>query len=119
MAVRVKEFLMQISKENKMYFLIIIGVAILIKILLFSFVEIHAPQSKFMNDSSVYLKTSEMLTSKGVFATQDKNGTLKYELNRTPGHPFFLSILHGFMGIPLDGTSVILYLWDLPGWYPY
>ena len=93
--------------RNKKYFLIIIGIAILIKIFLFLFALMHAPQSKFMPDSFKYLKTAATITSKGVFATTDEKGALTYELNRTPGYPFFLAILHGFLGVPLTGVILI------------
>ncbi len=93
--------------RNKKYFLIIISAAILIKIALFLFAFLQAPQSKFMPDSSEYLKTAEMITSKGVFATTDATGTLKHELNRTPGYPVFLAILHGFLRVPLNGVILI------------
>ena len=88
-------------------FLIIAAVAIVIKISLFLFASTHVPQSKFLPDSFEYLKTSEMLTSKGAFAVPDTSGSLRYELNRAPGYPFFLAILHGFMGIPLNGIILI------------
>ncbi len=93
--------------RNKKYFLIVVGTAIVIKISLFLFASIHTPQSKFLPDSFEYLKTSEMLTSKGAFAVPDVSGSLRYELNRAPGYPFFLAILHGFMGISLNGIILI------------
>ncbi len=93
--------------RNKKYFLIIVGVAILIKIALFLFAVMHAPQSKFMPDSYGYLETAEMITSKGIFATTDAKGALTYELKRTPGYPFFLAILHGFLEVPLTGVILI------------
>ncbi len=85
----------------------IVGVAIVIKISLFLFASTHAPQSKFLPDSSEYLKTAEMMISNGAFATTDTNGSLKYEFNRAPGYPFFLAVLHGLMGISLNGIIFI------------
>ena len=76
--------------RNKKYFLIIVAGAILIKILLFSFATLYVPQSKFMPDSSMYLKTAKMLVSNGTFATQNADGSLKYEIYRTPGYPIFI-----------------------------
>ncbi len=96
-----------LNVKNKKYFIAIIGVGVLIKIFLFCFALIYAPQSKFMNDSSDYLKTAAILMSQGTFAVQDRNGSLNYELRRTPGYPFFLGILNGLMKIPLSGVIFI------------
>ena len=93
--------------KNKKYFIAIIGIGILIKVFLFCFALIYAPQSKFMNDSSAYLKTAEILMSQGTFAIRDANGSLNYELRITPGYPLFLGILNGLMKIPFSGVIFI------------
>ena len=93
--------------KNKSLLVTIIITGILIKILLFYFVLLYAPQSRFMYDSSEYLKTAQVLASKGAFATQDPNGGLRYEIKRTPGYPLFLGILNGLMKIPLSGVIFI------------
>ncbi|MDP3791637.1 MAG: hypothetical protein Q8R38_06310 [Candidatus Omnitrophota bacterium] len=93
--------------QNKRYILIIIAIALVIKLSLFLFAAIHAPQGKLLPDSYGYLKLSDMLTTKGVFATQNENGALTYEMFRTPGYPLFLAILNGILKIPLDGVVLL------------
>jgi len=93
--------------ENKKYFLVIFAGAILIKIALFLLATFYVPQSIFMYDSSKYLKTADMLASRGVFATQNVDGSLKYEIRRTPGYPIFIAFLHGVLKIPLSGIIFI------------
>ena len=90
------------NKKNRLFFSIII-LALIIKLSLFAFAAINAPQGKMLPDSHSYLKLSDMLASKGVFATQDENGTLTYDTWRTPGYPLFLVIFHSLIKIPLDG----------------
>jgi len=91
--------------KNKLFLSIVI-IAVLIKIFFFAFVTANVPNAKFENDSYDYLNTGMMLASRGVFA-QDNNGVLKYELNRTPGYPFFLGLLHGTLKIPLNGIILV------------
>lgn len=90
-------------KSNR-YFLYAVIIAVIIKLSLFAFAAIHAPQGKMPGDAGEYLKLSDVLASKGVFATQDGSG---YEIFRTPGYPVFLAIFHGLMRIPLDGIVFI------------
>jgi hypothetical protein len=93
--------------KNKKWLIAIIGIAVLIKIFLFCFASVYVPQSKFMFDSSAYLKTGEMLATQGTFAQRDANGKLIYELRRTPGYPLFLALLNGSMKVPLSGIVFI------------
>lgn len=88
-------------------FIGVIIIAIAIKLSLFLFAAVHAPQGKFLPDSYDYLKLSEMLVSHGAFAVQDGKGALIYETFRTPGYPAFLAIFHGIMKIPLDGIILL------------
>ncbi len=85
------------------YIVSLIILAILIKLSLFVFVSIHAPQGKMLPDSETYLKTASVLASKAAFATQDKSGALSYEILRTPGYPLFLAFFKEILKIPLDG----------------
>lgn len=94
------------NKKSRLFFIIVI-IALMIKLSLFAFAAIHAPQGKLLNDSYEYLKLSDALASKGVFAGQDGSGNLSYETFRTPGYPLFLAIFHGLMRIPLDGIVLI------------
>lgn len=99
-------------KENSFpkqsrYIIFIITLAVLIKLSLFAFAAIHAPQGKIMPDSPYYLKLGEMLASRGILATQDGQGIYIYEMLRTPGYPLFLAIFHNLMKISLDGIVLL------------
>ena len=105
--------------RNRKYFIVIIAVALFLKLLLFVYASVYDPRIRFDNDSADYLNTGMMLVTHGVFA-QEENQVLKYELNRTPGYPLFLGILHGILKIPLGGVifvQVVLTL--LAAWITY
>ena len=93
--------------KQSQYVLLIIIFALIIKLSLFAFAAVHAPQGKLLPDSQGYLKLSDMLASMGVFANQEGSGNLIYETFRTPGYPLFLAIFHVLMKIPLDGIILI------------
>jgi len=93
--------------DDKKWLIAFIGIAVLIKIFLFGFAQIHAPQSKFAPDSYLYLNTAKVLVTKGAFAWADTNGALHEEYRRTPGYPLFLGVLNGLWGIPLSGVVFI------------
>lgn len=92
------------KRPNKRHFLYAVIVAVLIKLSLFAFAEIHAPGSKIMPDSPRYLETAAMMASDGVFATKNEGGGFTYESLRTPGYPLALAILNNKMKIPLSGV---------------
>ncbi|MDD5634695.1 MAG: glycosyltransferase family 39 protein, partial [Candidatus Omnitrophica bacterium] len=92
--------------KNKLI-LIVLTAAITIKIALFAIAVICAPESKFENDSRDYLQTAETLYSRGAFAQQNNDGTLRYEMLRTPGYPVFLGALHNLLKIPLHGVILV------------
>jgi hypothetical protein len=96
-----------LKAQNKSYILIVIIAALAIKLSLFLFVSINAPQSKMLPDSDTYIKLSEMIASKGIFALNDERGLVVYETLRTPGYPIFLALLNGVMKIPLNGVVFI------------
>ncbi len=93
------------NKKNKHIWIIII-IALVIKFALFFYMVIFSPDGKFQPDSTDYLKTAGMIATRGVFAL-DNNGVLNFELYRTPGYPFFLSLFHFMMKIPLEGVIVL------------
>lgn len=99
--------------KNTKYLFKIIAAALLIKIFFFCFLVIHAPQSRFQNDSLDYLRTAKILSSQGTFARADTDGSLIYEPYRTPGYPLFLAILQGWMKLPLNGVIFIQVLLTL------
>ena len=94
------------NKHYRSFFIIVI-IAILIKLSLFAFTSIHAPDGKFLPDSYGYIDLSNMLVSNGVFALQDSSGGFAYQTLRTPGYPLFLAVLNGLMKIPLNGVILI------------
>lgn len=81
--------------------------AVIVKLILFLFAAIYAPQGKFLPDSQGYLNLADMIIHKGVFALQDASGNLIYENFRTPGYPLFIAIFHGLIRLPLDGIILI------------
>ena len=92
------------QSKNSRLFLIVVIVAVVIKLSLFAFAAIYAPQGKMHADSYGYLRLSDTLASRDVFTTQSGSG---HEIFRTPGYPVFLAVFHGLMKIPLDGIILI------------
>ena len=90
-------------KKSRIFF-IVVAAALIIKLSIFVFVAIHAPEGKLLVDSYEYLRLSGILASKGSFVAE--NGA-SFEIFRTPGYPAFLAIFHGLMKIPLDGIVFI------------
>jgi len=87
--------------KNKYAWIII--AALFIKLALFFYMVAFSPEGKFQPDSTDYLKTGEMIASRGAFALE-KDGKLTFEFFRTPGYPFFLAVLRYIMKIPLEGV---------------
>jgi hypothetical protein len=106
--------------KNSKYFFSIVAVAVLVKLLLLAFLVTHAPQNRFQNDSRDYLETAQVLSAKGVFAKANSDGSLRYELYRTPGYPVFLALLQGLMKVPLNGVILFqIFLAILAAWFTY
>ncbi|HLF18862.1 MAG TPA: glycosyltransferase family 39 protein [Candidatus Omnitrophota bacterium] len=95
-----------IFRHNKRL-IIVFFLAFFLKLALFSYASLKAPQSKFLVDSSDYLATASTLAQTGSFARQNPDGSLHYEHFRTPGYPFFLAVFHFIGGIPLEGIILI------------
>jgi len=91
--------------KNKNLLIIVIA-ALFIKLGLFAYMVIYSPQGKFLPDSTDYLKSAEMIASRGAFAIEN-NGILSFEAFRTPGFPFFLAVFHYLLKIPLNGVVFI------------
>ncbi|MCX5700693.1 MAG: glycosyltransferase family 39 protein [Candidatus Omnitrophica bacterium] len=87
--------------------LIIVIAALIIKLSLFFFASIHAPQGKLLPDSYGYLRLADTFATKGIFGIQNEDGTMSYERFRTPGYPLFLGIFKDILKIPLDGIIFI------------
>jgi len=93
-------------KDSKCFFKIV-AIAILIKIFLFVFLVLHAPQGRFQNDSADYIESAGILSAQGTFARAGADGALRYDLHRAPGYAFFLFILMGLMKLPLNAVVFI------------
>ncbi len=94
-------------KTNKK-FLITLLIALFIKLSLFAYAEINAPQAKFQIDSIDYTQTAKNLAAHGAFTNNyNMDGTYSPHIFRTPGYPFFLSILNGTLKIPYSGVILI------------
>lgn len=89
-----------------------VAAAILIKFFLFIYLVTFAPQSRFVNDSSDYLESAKVLVSTGAFATVE-DGVLVYRPYRTPGYPFFLAVLQGALGLPVNAIILVQILLTL------
>jgi len=92
-------------KNKKLIILIIC--ALVIKVGLFAFATIHAPDSKIEIDSNDYLLTAENLAKHGAFTRHYIPEQVTGEIYRTPGYPFFLALFHYILRIPLNGIVFI------------
>ncbi len=101
--------------KNKI-FIILIAIAILLKLSLFIFAELHAPQAKFLIDTKWYLDSAEGLADYGAFARLE-NSELQYEFYRTPGYPFFLYLFHFLFKVPLAGIIFLQIILSVAGAY--
>ncbi|OGW78207.1 MAG: hypothetical protein A3C51_02165 [Omnitrophica bacterium RIFCSPHIGHO2_02_FULL_46_20] len=101
------------NPQSRRRICIIVAIALAIKLSLFVFAAIHAPQGKLLPDSNRYIELAKTLATKGVFASQSENGGLVYETLRTPGYPIFLAALYGLAKIPLDGIVLLQILMTL------
>jgi len=94
------------NNHHRLFFSIVL-IALMIKLSLFAFAAVHAPQGKILPDSPTYLRLAETLYARGAFAEQNEGGVLVFETFRTPGYPAFLAIFHGLLKIPLNGIILI------------
>jgi len=95
-------------------FLVLMGLAILIKLVLFVFGTLRVAESKYGVDSHQYLKLADTLYEKRSFSWAGPDGLLHPETFRAPGYPLFLSGLHDVAQIPLNGVilvQVLLTVW--------
>lgn len=83
------------------------AVGILIKFILFAYLCFQVPDAKFLIDSHDYLTTAESLAYNGSFSRINSAGQIIPEIYRTPGYPFFLSLIHFIGKVPL---SVVILL---------
>ncbi|MEA3305731.1 MAG: glycosyltransferase family 39 protein [Candidatus Omnitrophota bacterium] len=114
---RVRE--MRNGNRKKILLLIIIA-SLIVKFALFGYAAINAPSAKFMPDTATYMKPGINLVEKGVFATFDTNGEIKYEINRTPGYPLFIAFLNRILRLSPGHIIIaqILFI-TLAGYFVY
>ncbi|MFC1708740.1 ArnT family glycosyltransferase [Candidatus Omnitrophota bacterium] len=93
--------------KNKKFFIVLL-IALFLKLCLFVYAEIHAPETKFQIDSEIYTQTAGNLVAHGAFTTvYNDDGKYSPELLRTPGYPLFLGIFNGVLKIPYSGIILI------------
>jgi len=98
----------------------IIAIAVILKLFLFVFLLSNAPQGRFQNDSADYIESAGVISSQGTFARAGADGVLKFDLHRAPGYAFFLAVLHGAIGLPLNAVIFIQVLLGLlAAWITY
>jgi hypothetical protein len=106
-------------RANKI-FLGLVATAILIKLALFVFGTLRVVDSKYGADTPVYLELADGLYHKGSFSLPGQDGLPHPETFRTPGYPLFLSGLHDFARIPLNGVIFVqIMLTLLSAWSIY
>lgn len=96
----------RLNRNDKALILIILA-SLAIKLAIFGYGMIKMPSYKFMPDTPTYTEPGTNLVEKGVFATFANDGTIKYEVIRTPGYPLFLGFFNKSMGLSLDWVIVI------------
>ncbi|MBF0531616.1 MAG: glycosyltransferase family 39 protein [Candidatus Omnitrophica bacterium] len=99
---------------RKKLFYCLIAAAVLIKLGLWIFTSVYAPQGKFENDSLLYMQSAGMIAQEGVFAIPQDNGkSFRYEQYRTPGYPLFIAVLNGWCRLPYSGVILAQILLSL------
>lgn len=94
-------------KKADTTFIVLIAIALILKVALFSYVAFRAPQGIFAPDSHGYVETGVTLVSEGKFAREYTRGNFTYEFYRTPGYPLFIGTLNVLLRIPLLGIVFI------------
>jgi len=98
--------LSRLNRDNKILILIIIA-SLAIKLAIFGYGMVKMPSYKFMPDTPTYAEPGINLVEKGIFATFTEDGTVKYEVIRTPGYPLFLGFFNKSMGLSFDAIIAI------------
>lgn len=100
--------------------LLIVILSLAIKLALFFYAALNAPDAKFMPDTITYLKPGVNLVEKGLFGIVDDEGGIKYEKIRTPGYPLFLGLLTRTLDLSFDAVIIIqILLVTLAGFIVY
>lgn len=97
---------LRLNNDNKILILII-AASLAIKLSIFGYGMIKIPSYKFMPDTPTYVEPGINLVEKGLFGVSGKDGSIKYEVMRTPGYPLFLGFLNKTAGLSFDGIIII------------
>ena len=107
------------QSTNRIFF-ILIGIALVLKIALFSYVAFSARDGIFAPDSQEYVETGITLVTQGKFAKENANGNFIYQFYRTPGYPLFVGLLKEFLRMPLLGIVFVqIFLTVVAGVFTY
>lgn len=121
MSWRLREFKINktaMLKNNKLA-IAVIGVALAVKLFLFVYMSLFAPEGRILPDSQDYLNNASLLAAQGAFA-QVIDGNLRYEFFRTPGYAWFLCLFHYWLKIPLFGIVFLQVLLSIAcAWITY
>jgi len=106
--------------SDKKILILIISASLVIKLALFAYAAVNAPDAKFMPDTKTYLEPGKNLIEKGSFATFDGSGNIIYERSRTPGYPIFLAFLKYVLKLPFNAIILVqILLITLAGYIVY
>ena len=105
---------------NNIVLLVIIFGSLVVKFALFGYAAVNVPSAKFMPDTPTYLEPGINLIERGVFATFDEEGEIKYEILRTPGYPIFIGLLRKIFKLSFDHIVIVqILLITLAGYIIY
>ena len=105
---------------NNIVLLVIIFGSLVVKFALFGYAAVNVPSAKFMPDTPTYIEPGINLIERGVFATFDEEGEIKYDLLRTPGYPLFIGLLRKIFKLSFDHIVIVqILLITLAGYIIY
>ena len=111
-------YMLKLNHKNDIILLIIISLGV--KLALFAYASIRVPSLKSMPDTPTYSEPGINLVDKGFFGSYDERGEIHYEMNRTPGYPLFLGVLHKTLNLSFDSIILIqILLITLAGYIVY
>lgn len=96
----------RLNVDNKKLILII-AISLAIKLALLCYGIANIPSFIFMPDTPTYIEPGVNLVEKGIFAAFNEDGSIEYEIIRTPGYPLFLGFLNKTLNLPFNAIVII------------